>query len=591
MNRTLIKFLVIVSVFCFLPSLIYAQERSYQYNKIVTLISINTDSTIDITEEQTYDFTGEYHQGWRSIPHTGFGSLSNISVIDTETGKSFEYSRKSLDKTDPNSWGKYTVFEQDGRTVIEWYYNAKDESKTWTLSYKVHGAIGFYEDFDEIYWNVFTDYDVPVLSAEVYVTLPPGDYSVDSVQGSLYQETQQGLQTFEIRDDKTAYFYAEFFDPQEDFTIAVGWPKGIVKISAYWIDLLKVYYVYALGVLLVLGGTILLLIRWYVLEYRPFKSKTIIVEYEPPQGFTPAMTYIVSHESLSAKTWPATIIHLAVHKYISIEEKEDLRWWKKLMGQSKEYILTRLPKDASTLEEFEKRFLVALFISGDVLSLKELSKDIYRKKVLMSEMKEIEQEIYAEVSKDHAHLYTVQVEKKNNIGIIMVIIFVLGFITLILKDNIQLGHTFFGIVLIIIFGLLFYSQIFYNPRLSQEGNDMKRRILGFKHYLEVADKYRLQNLTPDIFEAYLPYAMIFGVEKKWSKSFETITVNPPEWYGHTIIGGSSIGISNNSFSPSLFSTSFVSSFSTAFASSGASGASGGGGGAGGGGGGGGGGAS
>jgi uncharacterized membrane protein YgcG len=37
-------------------------------------------------------------------------------------------------------------------------------------------------------------------------------------------------------------------------------------------------------------------------------------------------------------------------------------------------------------------------------------------------------------------------------------------------------------------------------------------------------------LTPELFEKYLPYAMALGVEGRWSRAFEGICKEPPEWY-------------------------------------------------------------
>ena len=101
----------------------------------------------------------------------------------------------------------------------------------------------------------------------------------------------------------------------------------------------------------------------------------------------------------------------------------------------------------------------------------------------------------------------------------------------------------------------------------------------------------MQNLKPEFFEKYLPYAMIFGVEKKWAKAFEAMHMPSPSWYAGSAHVGAGFSLNSaSSFSPLAFSNSFSSSFTSAFSSSGAGGASGGGGGAGGGGGGGGGGA-
>lgn len=119
---------------------------------------------------------------------------------------------------------------------------------------------------------------------------------------------------------------------------------------------------------------------------------------------------------------------------------------------------------------------------------------------------------------------------------------------------------------------------------------MRQKLLGFKMFLSVTEKDRVKNLTPEMFEKYLPYAMIFGVEKKWSKTFEGMHMQPPEWYGVAPVMGAVSGTINTAFSPVSFSNSFSSAFTSAFASTGGAGGAGSGG-AGGGGGGGGGGAS
>ncbi|MBA3550959.1 DUF2207 domain-containing protein, partial [Patescibacteria group bacterium] len=108
-----------------------------------------------------------------------------------------------------------------------------------------------------------------------------------------------------------------------------------------------------------------------------------------------------------------------------------------------------------------------------------------------------------------------------------------------------------------------------------------------KLYLQTAERHRVQNLTPDLFEKFLPYAMIYGIEKKWAKAFESLTMQPPNWYaGPTYTSFAGTGGGSSGFSASAFSSSFSTSFVSAFATSSGTGGSGGGGSAGGGGGGG-----
>jgi uncharacterized membrane protein len=53
------------------------------------------------------------------------------------------------------------------------------------------------------------------------------------------------------------------------------------------------------------------------------------------------------------------------------------------------------------------------------------------------------------------------------------------------------------------------------------------RIEGFKLYLSVAEKDRMNfhnppERTPELFEAFLPYALALGVEQQWSEQFDSV---------------------------------------------------------------------
>ena len=81
-----------------------------------------------------------------------------------------------------------------------------------------------------------------------------------------------------------------------------------------------------------------------------------------------------------------------------------------------------------------------------------------------------------------------------------------------------------------------------------KGRRVLDRIEGFKMYLSVAEKERLEFLhppeeMPELFEKYLPYAMAMGVENQWSEHFASVHTGAaqaaeggyrPTWYsGHS----------------------------------------------------------
>jgi uncharacterized membrane protein len=126
------------------------------------------------------------------------------------------------------------------------------------------------------------------------------------------------------------------------------------------------------------------------------------------------------------------------------------------------------------------------------------------------------------------------------------------------------------------------------------GRKIMDQIEGFKLYLSVAEKERLNLLnppekTPALFEKYLPYALALDVENAWSEQFSEVLARAgteaqpytPVWYS----GSSWDGFHTSRFTDSLGS-SFASAISSSSSAPGSSSGSGGGGSSGGGGGGG-----
>ena len=155
---------------------------------------------------------------------------------------------------------------------------------------------------------------------------------------------------------------------------------------------------------------------------------------------------------------------------------------------------------------------------------------------------------------------------------------------------------FAGIILVVI---VFINALFYHllkaPTLM--GRKLMDKIEGFKLYLSVAEKERLNILnpperTPELFEKYLPYALALDVEHEWSEQFATVLAASavggryrPSWYNGNSWRTDGIRGVTSSLGSSL--TGAISSSATAPGSSsgsGGGGSSGGGGGGGGGGG-------
>jgi len=62
---------------------------------------------------------------------------------------------------------------------------------------------------------------------------------------------------------------------------------------------------------------------------------------------------------------------------------------------------------------------------------------------------------------------------------------------------------------------------------TKEGRAVLDRIAGFKQYLSITERERLDRMTapedtPEVFEKYLPYAIALGVENRWADRFQSV---------------------------------------------------------------------
>ncbi len=71
------------------------------------------------------------------------------------------------------------------------------------------------------------------------------------------------------------------------------------------------------------------------------------------------------------------------------------------------------------------------------------------------------------------------------------------------------------------------------PKRTKYGNEILGKIKGFKNFLEVAEKEKLEAMVlqdPTYFYDILPFTYVLGVSNKWIKKFESISLKAPDWY-------------------------------------------------------------
>ena len=117
------------------------------------------------------------------------------------------------------------------------------------------------------------------------------------------------------------------------------------------------------------------------------------------------------------------------------------------------------------------------------------------------------------------------------------------------------------------------------------GAEILGKIRGFKNFLETAEKDKLETLVhdnPTYFYDILPYTYVLGVSHEWVSKFESISIEPPDWYD-THNAAFNVAMMDNFMSATMYSASSSFTSSPSDSSGGGGGSSGGGSGGGGGG--------
>lgn len=477
-------------------------------------IAIQADGTIDIIETIQYDFGILDHHGiYRDIPfiyHDGIRKvktvLSVIDVYEDDYAAQYDVSRSGDDKQ---------IKIGDPDVTI-------DGLHTYVIHYQVLGAINKFSDIDELYWNVTGNgWEVPMQQTHVTVRFPVNTLAADQLEVSCYQ----GLFGENIEcpidfADSVVTASAGALQPSEGFTVAVGFPKGLVHDFNWW-QQAQLLWVGLEDYLLLALACVFMPLLWLKFGRDPKGRPTVIPQYEPPLQLRPTVIGALIDEKVDNRDITAGIIWLAQQGWLKIERLEDQGLFKRT-----DYRLTALKPGQTVEGNIEQTIMRALFTSGDSsVLLSGLKKDRMRGQLITA----LKIDVYRELV--HQGLYAHNPYYTKMIFVFGAVVLPIGAIILGLGiiPNIIAG------VIILVFGLLLGQK-------TKQGAEAKDDTLGFKQFLSVTEteRYKFHNApekNPQQFMEWLPYAIAFGVEKQWAEQFKDISLPVPDWYSGSLAHG------------------------------------------------------
>jgi hypothetical protein len=512
--------LIAVGFFFFLAGIAQAVPASAE--EIVRFSSdivAKNDASMMVTETIEYNFGDASRHGiYRDIPTeyvTKLGAKQSINIkVESVTDESEKGYASDTPYEESSSGGVLDIKIGDPNTLVSGQH-------TYVIRYRVLYAFGYFDSYDELYWNATGNgWQVPIGRAEAKLTLPE-NVPKDKAETSCYLGAYGSSESCDASAAFDGHSYIASaprgLEPGEGLTIAVGFPKGIIReigaTERVW-NFIKDNPAVILP-FFVFG---FMFRRWYRYGRDPEGRGTIIPEYDMPKGLSLLETAGLMKSSISAEHISAGIVDLAVRGYLKIRKTEK----KILIFSSDDYAFTRTDKGVE--DAIDRQLLEALFGGADS----------FGKEVELSSLK---QKFYKSIPEIDTLVIGRLVEKKyfekNPKSII-------GWY--ILYGVIGGGVAFFlfsqsavSVIAIIVSLVIYFIFAVLMPRVTKEGAIMKEYIAGLKEYLSIAEKNRIEfhnapEKRPEIFEKLLPIAMVLGVEKLWAKEFEDMYTTEPSWY-------------------------------------------------------------
>jgi len=531
-------FVLFVLFFILISGVSLLASASLRITDFAAQIVLDEEGTLHVEEKLDVDFYS---------PHHGIERWTPVSYR-RPTGENITIDLKVTSVTQDGGEIPYTT-RRSGRDIL---IRVGDPNRTitgahtYTISYTVKRALLFRDDYILLYWNVTgNDWQIPIDHASATVALPstvrPADVSTTSYVGYYGSTSRGGAAMFD--ENGRFVFETGYLAPGEGLTIDMSIPRDQAGIAAPTTLQLTLWFLnankYAALPIIVLIGMFFL---WLKTGKDPRKA-TIAPRFEPPRGMHPGEAGVLIDDRVDLRDISAMVIGLAVKGYLAIKELADDEEGvtdkiKSFFGRSAplDYEFIKKKESDADLSEVEKTLYTAIFDSAhpEARTLSSMENEFY--KVLP----QIKSDLYSGLIKKGYYPHNPERTRQSYAGVGMA-----GIVLAIALGGWS-GSLYMGLA-IALCGLIVLCFSPIMPRKTRRGVLVLQDILGLSEYIGRAEVERMEfhdapEKSPKLFEKLLPYAIALNLTSIWTKQFEGLLQQSPQWYMGARPG----------FSPTLF---------------------------------------
>lgn len=535
----------------------------YDISSYSTKISIAEDNVYTVNEAISADFSEARHGIYRYIPYTQEMTW-NENGVSSKVVYHTKISSVSV-LNDP-----FTTYNENGNLVVrigdpDVLVNG---NKTYDISFNHSLGDDKIKSRDFVYYGlVGTESNCSISNVSFEVTLPKEfDSSKIYFFTGSYGSSAEAPVSYTVSGNTITGTLNGTLSPGEGLTLQMDLPEGYFSVPAP----------FPWATVIMIAACILALLS--LLLFLRFGRDPVLVkpvEFYPPDAITSAEAGYIIDSSVDDKDVVSLIIYWASKGYLSIDQTGRLKLIKQknLPENSNQYEIYMFNKLFSSgaeveIDDLKETFYTTIETTEGMISDLYSAKDkmLYDSKSLA--LRKLTYFMSAALI-FAAMFYSMNAE--YYIGIVSLIVSFVGTALIMapfasifktlerwngLKGINRAAKLVFsiiaGAVLLLIFVAYFYymnllllgavtaiaaafinvTSIFMRKR-TVSGNDILGKLLGFKNFIEVAEKPRLEKLVeenPSYFYDVIPYAYVLGVSDKWAKKFEGMAMRPPEWY-------------------------------------------------------------
>ncbi|HVS15513.1 MAG TPA: DUF2207 domain-containing protein [Thermoanaerobaculia bacterium] len=457
------------------------------------------------------------------------------------------------------------------------------------LTYETGRQIGFFEEHDELYWNVTgNDWDFPILEATATVELPPG-VAPDAIGHEAYTgfQGEQGREYSSRIDEQGRVQFATTrpLARQQGLTLVVTFPKGVVREPTE--EERRRQFFEANRSLIPAAATLVTVLGYYLVVWwkvgRDPQRGVVIPLFDPPDDLAPAATRFVWRMGFDRKCFTAALLDMAAKGFLRIVEGDTFRLEKAggttaLLSEGERTVASYLlpsrsfelkPRDSTTAARMKKTIgafhrvlrrqyegemfrtnrkwllvgfgLSLLGLAATALASGVREASTFGVVVLFAGLWTFVSVLLL-IAASRAWAQFAGARGLRKVGALLPAVLVtlamipitgLGVVLLLILASMS-GFWLPGLILALpILGAIFYVLL---RQPSQAGRKLMDRIEGFRMYLSTAERDELRTAEPEMtverYELLLPYAVALGVENEWSEKLASALAlagqSPPE---------------------------------------------------------------